>query len=141
MHRLGVSVLAGVLWSTVLMGQAAAREQPATSTEPTRTAQIAARQAAKAKTLQPPTPGRAEALVKKVEEQFISGSLNWHPFFENAYAGGGFTLGAGYAKFVSAYNTIDVRGSITLSAYKRIEAEYRAPRLFHRRGALSVLGG
>ena len=32
-------------------------------------------------------------------------------------------------------------GSITFSAYKRIEAEYRAPRLFNRRGVLSVLGG
>ena len=141
MHRRGVLVLTGVLWSTLLIGQAAAHEQPAASTESTRAAQIGAQQAAKAKALHPPTPSRAEALVKKVEEQFISGSLNWHPFFENAYAGGGFTLGAGYAKFVSAYSTIDVRGSITFSAYKRLEAEYRAPRLFKRRGLLSVLGG
>ena len=138
MRRLGVSVLTARLWFT---GQSAAHGQTAASTEPTRSAQIAAQQAAKAKTLQPPVPSRAEALVKKIEEQFISGSLNWHPFFENAYAGGGFTLGAGYAKFVSAYDTIDVRGSITFSGYKRIEAEYRAPRLFNRRGLLSVLGG
>ncbi len=33
------------------------------------------------------------------------------------------------------------RGSITFSNYKRIEAEYRAPRLFDRRGVLSVIGG
>jgi hypothetical protein len=141
MHRLGIFALAGVLWSTLLVGQAAAHEQPAVSTESTRAAQIAAQQAAKAKTLRAPTPSRAEALVKKIEEQFISGSLNWHPFFENAYAGGGFTLGAGYMKFVSGYSTLDVRGSITFSNYKRIEAEYRAPRLFNRRGVLSVLGG
>ena len=125
----------------MLTGQAAAHEQPAVTAEPTRAAQIAAQQAAKAKALQPPAPSRAEALVKKIEEQFISGSLNWHPFFENAYAGGGFTLGAGYAKFVSPYNTVDLRGSITFSGYKRIEAEYRAPRMFNRRGVLSVIGG
>ena len=55
--------------------------------------------------------------------------------------GGGFTLGAGYAHHVSAYNMLDVRGSYTILGYKRIEAEFTAPRLFHRRGSLSVLGG
>jgi hypothetical protein len=141
MLRPGPSALAAVLWFTLLTSAAGAHEQPAVAAEPTRAGEIAAQQAAKAKTLRPPTPSRAEALVKKVEEQFISGSLNWHPFFENAYAGGGFTLGAGYAKYVSAYSTVDVRGSITFSNYKRLEAEYRAPRLFNRRGVLSVLGG
>ena len=142
MHRLGVFVLTGVLWSTLLIGQAAAHEQPAASTESTRAAQIGAQQAAKAKALRPPTPSRAESLVKKVEEQFISGSLNWHPFFESAYAGGGFTLGAGYATFVSAYNTIDVRGSYHLQAATSASRRRScAPRLFDRRGTLSVLGG
>ena len=32
--------------------------------------------------------------------------LRWHPFFENAYSGGGFTLGAGYAHHVSPYNIV-----------------------------------
>jgi Omp85 superfamily domain len=141
MQRFATSVLAGVLGSAVLIGQAAAQEPPAVATEPTRAAQIAAQQAAKAKTLHPPVASRAEALVKKVEEQFISGNLHWHAFFENAYAGGGFTLGAGYARFVSPYNTVDLRGSITFSGYKRIEAEFLAPRVFNRRGLLSVLGG
>ena len=36
---------------------------------------------------------------------------------------------------------LDVRGSYTILGYKRIEAEFTAPRLFHRRGSLSVLGG
>ena len=50
-------------------------------------------------------------------------------------------MGAGYRRFVSPYNTVDLRGSITFSGYKRIEAEFLAPRLFDRRGVLSVLGG
>ena len=33
---------------------------------------------------------------------------------------------------------LDVRGSYTILGYKRVEAEFTAPRLFHRRGALSV---
>ncbi len=36
---------------------------------------------------------------------------------------------------------LDVRGSYTIKGYKRAEAEFIAPRLFHRRGALSLLGG
>ena len=57
------------------------------------------------------------------------------------YSGGGFTLGAGYAKHVSSYNTVDFRGSYTLKNYKRIEAEFLAPRLFDRHAWLSVIGG
>jgi hypothetical protein len=36
---------------------------------------------------------------------------------------------------------VDVRGSYTILGYKRIEAEFFAPRIFERRGTLSVLGG
>ncbi len=42
---------------------------------------------------------------------------------------------------VSSYNFVDVRGSYSVSNYKRAEIEFVAPRLFHRRGELSVLGG
>ena len=65
--------------------------------------------------LKPYEPNKAEVWVAKLEEQFITGSLNWHPFFVSAYSGGGFTLGAGYLTHVSSYNTIDVRGSYTFS--------------------------
>ena len=34
-----------------------------------------------------------------------------------------------------------MRGSYTITGYKRIEAEFVAPRLFNRRGSLSILGG
>jgi hypothetical protein len=141
MLRLGTLATVALPYVALLVWPAGAQAQPAATPESTREGQIVAQQAAKASDLRPPTPSRAEALVKKVEEQFILGNLHWHPFFENAYAGGGFTLGAGYARFVSPYNTVDVRGSITFSGYKRIEAEYRAPRMFNRRGVLSVLGG
>jgi hypothetical protein len=114
----------------------------ASAQEPTtRAGLIAARQAEKAKTLHPPEPGKGEYWVTKIEQTFNPSSFHWHPFFQSAYAGGGFTLGAGYAQFVSPYNLVDVRGSYTISGYKRIEAEFVAPRLFERRGHLSVLGG
>jgi hypothetical protein len=84
---------------------------------------------------------RAEKLFQRVDTVLEGGTLRWHPFFENAYSGGGFTLGVGHASYVSAYNYIDVRGSWTFSNYKRIEAEFVAPRMFNRRAQLSVIGG
>lgn len=97
--------------------------------------------AKKGAVLEPYEPNKVEDTIDRAEDIFLSGRLHWHPFFESAYAGGGFTLGAGYSRFVSPYNTIDLRGSITFSNYKRIEAEFRAPRLFDRRGVLSLVGG
>ncbi len=97
--------------------------------------------AEKAKALAPYVPSKAEQWVSRIEDTFLDGDLRWHPFFQSALAGGGFTLGAGYRFFVSPYNTVDLRGSYTFSGYKRLEAEFLAPRLFDRRGRLSVIGG
>ena len=125
----------------VLIAAPGAWAQSPPGAEETRAGTIAASQAEKAKTLHPHEPNTAEIWVKKLEEQFLSGAMHWHPYFQSAYAGGGFTLGAGYATHVSPYNTVDLRGSYTFSGYKRIEAEFLAPRLFDRRGKLSVIGG
>ena len=107
----------------------------------TREALIAQEQAAKVPTLAPYVPNAAERVFEKLDAIIEGGTLKWHPFFQSAYSGGGFTLGAGRAFFVSPYNLIDIRGSYTFKNYKRIEAEFIAPRLFERRGRLSVLGG
>jgi outer membrane protein assembly factor BamA len=117
---------------------APAPQQPAPAT---REAAIEQKQAAKAEASKPYEPNAGERWAKKAQDILVGGGLKWHPFFENAYSGGGFTLGAGYKNFVSAYNTLDVRGSYTFSGYKRVEAEFIAPRLFNRRGTLTLLGG
>jgi hypothetical protein len=106
-----------------------------------REAEIVAAQSAKSRDLKPYEVGPVEKWFNRAEDLALSGRLHWHPFFDSAYAGGGFTLGAGYITHVSSYNTLDIRGSITPSGYKRIEAEFRAPRLFDRRGVLSAIGG
>ena len=94
-------------------------------------------QAEKDKNLHPVVPSKAEYWLDKAESILANG-MRWHPFFENAYSGGGFTLGAGYAFYLGPYSFLDVRGSYTITGYKRIEAEFVAPRLFNRRGKLSV---
>jgi hypothetical protein len=114
---------------------------PQDSTPGTRQAVIEQQQAIKEGELRPYTPNKGERIFEHIDTILEGGNLRWHPFFENAYSGGGFTLGVGHLTYLGGYNYIDLRGSYTLSNYKRLEAEFVAPRLFHRRGHLSVIGG
>jgi hypothetical protein len=132
------AVLVGIASSA--SAQSTAVPSPA-GDEATRAGRIVAQQQAKAQDLHPYQPNKAELWVRKLEEQFLGGTLHWHPFFDSAYSGGGFTLGGGYLTHVSDYNWIDLRGSVTFTGYTRVEGEFRAPRLFDRRGDLSVIGG
>jgi Omp85 superfamily domain len=109
--------------------------------EQTREAVVEQEQAEKVKTLHPYVLTTGERLMNKVEDITVYGGLHWHPFFESAHVGAGFTLGAGYMHHVSPYNLIDVRGSYSILGYTRAEAEFIAPRMFQRRAELSVLGG
>jgi surface antigen Omp85-like protein len=133
-----VSVIAAACLVVALSGTAAAQNdaQPAS-----RTAQIEQAQVEKSHSLRPFEPGKAERVFESVEESFLTGAIHLHPFFDSAYAGGGFTLGAGYATHVSSYNVLDVRGSYTIKSYTRLEAAFLAPRLFDRRGVLTAVGG
>ena len=130
------------LFTAVALAWGAATSVVAQALEPqTREAAIEQAQAERAKDLHPYVPGAMEGLLTRAEDILVNGVPRWHPFFNSAYYGGGFTIGAGYAHHVSPYNMIDVRGNYTILGYKRFEAEFTAPRLFHRRGALSIVGG
>jgi hypothetical protein len=127
---------------TSLLAAASSTGALAQSPEPaSRQATIGDAQAAKVPTLKPFVPGKAERLIDRVEQSLFNSAPAWHPFIETAFAGGGFPFGVGYIQHVSPYNAIDLRGSYTLAGYTRVEAEFVAPRLFERRGKLSVLGG
>lgn len=107
----------------------------------TREGAIAQAQAEKAKTLKPYIPNKGERIAGKLENLLSGEVRGFHPVLESAYSGGGFALGPGYLKHVSAFNFIDMRASYSLSNYKLAEIEFKAPRIFHRRGELSLLGG
>ncbi|PWT82069.1 MAG: hypothetical protein C5B57_09335 [Blastocatellia bacterium] len=131
----------GAIGRTVLVIALMAAPAGAQAPEPdTRAAVLEQEQAEKATQLHPYVPNKAEKYMDYAQTVLTTG-LHWHPFFQNAYSGGGFTLGAGYRKYLGSYNSVDTRGSITFSGYKRIESEFLAPNLFHRRGELSVIGG
>ena len=107
----------------------------------TRQASIEEQQAVKNRALAPYAPSKGERLFRRADALIAGSTLKWHPYFQSAYSGGGFTLGAGRATSVSAYNYIDARASYSIAGYKRAEVEFVAPRMFKRRGELSVLGG
>jgi hypothetical protein len=109
--------------------------------EPTRAAVIERAQAEKVKDLRPPQPTGGELFMNKVEDILVGGGLKWHPFFESAYSGSGFTMGGGYMDFVSPYNTLDAHASYSVTGAKRAEVVFSAPRLFKRRASLAVIGG
>ena len=112
------------------------RAAPAGAQQPepaTRTALIERAQAEKTAT--PYKPGAAEKYLDYAENYLTSGQLHWHPFFDSAYAGGGFTLGAGYLQHVGSYNVLDLRGSPA-----RSPATSGSRRQFTRAGAVRAAG-
>jgi hypothetical protein len=138
MQNLGTSTRIAIVALFVGASTNVTAQQP----EPaTRTAAIEQEQSRKALDLHPYVPDKFEALLNKFETVLTGGVPQWHPFLDSAYSGGGFTLGLGYLHFVSPFNQIDFRGSYSALGYKRVEAEFKAPRLFHRRGELTILGG
>jgi hypothetical protein len=135
------AALAGVLTALVTLPTMSGTAWAQAPEPATRQAAIEQAQAEKAKALHPYVPNRGERLAARLNGLLTGGTPSWHPFLDSAYAGGGFAFGAGYMHHVSPYNTVDVRGSYTLSGYKRAEVAFAAPRLFQRRGELSVVGG
>jgi hypothetical protein len=125
----------------VFMCLAAATLARAQTPEPTRREVIEQEQAEKAKTLHPYMLTTTERMLNKLEDITVNGVMRWHPFFDSAYHGSGFSPGVGYMSHVSPYNLLDVRGNYSILGYKKVEAEFIAPRIFQRRGELSVLGG
>jgi len=137
-HRLSATIVTIAVLAAGSGSRAWAQE---TASPTSREALLEQAEQAKAEQLTPAQPGKAEAYVTRISDTLLSGQMHWHAFWQNAYSGGGFTLGAGYMRHVSPYNLLDVRGSITFSGYKRIEAQFFAPEMFGRRASLSVLGG
>jgi hypothetical protein len=125
----------------LLAGLGSGFSTAALAQEATRRGLIEQDQAEKVKTLHPYPVTTGERIMNKFEDVTVNGGLHWHPYFESAYRGGGFTLGVGYMHHVSSYDLIDVRGSYTIKGYKRAEVEFMAPRLLQRRGSLSIIGG
>jgi hypothetical protein len=129
------------IWVSLLLLGGTATVRAQTPDPDTRQAVVEREQAERVNTLQPYALTKRERVFARLQERFVNQRITWHPFFENAYSGGGFAAGMGYTQHVGPYSFIDVRGSYSIRNYKRAEAEFVSPRLFRRRAELSVLGG
>jgi hypothetical protein len=138
--RRQTAVALRLLISVTLLAGGATGATAQTPDPETRQAIVEGAQAEKAATLHAYVPTPAERIMARVEEA-LSQAPRWHPFFETAYRGGGMPFGVGFIQHLSPYNYVDIRASYTVRNYKRAEVEFVAPRLFRRRGALSVVGG
>ena len=134
----GLSILG--MFVVVLLGGAAAANAQTPEPE-TREDVIEREQADKVDTLHPYVQNRGERIFARIQDRLVNQRITWYPFLENAYSGGGLALGLGYRRHVSSFNHVDVRGSYSILGTSCAEAEFVSPRLFHRRGELSVLGG
>src|SRR4051812_10800414 len=127
---------------TFVIGTATAARAQSPEPEPeTRQTIIVNAAEEKAQNLYPYSVTTAEKVISRIERHFSNQSVTWHPFLENAYRGGGFAAGVGYMFHTGPYSSLDVRGSYSIRSYKLAEAEFVSPRLFDRRGELTVLGG
>ena len=61
----------------------------------TRQASIEQQQAVKNGALVPYAPSKGERLFRRADRLISGATMRWHPYFQSAYSGGGFTLGAG----------------------------------------------
>jgi hypothetical protein len=117
-------------------------QSPEPKQEPeTRQTTIESSAAEKATDLHPYEVTTAEKVLTRIERRFTNQTIRLHPYLQNAYRGGGFAAGAGYMFHPGEYSTLDVRGSYSIRSYQLAEAEFISPRLFDRRGELTVLGG
>ncbi|MGH9330558.1 MAG: hypothetical protein ACRD09_08955, partial [Vicinamibacterales bacterium] len=97
------------------------------SAQESREAEVAAKQAEKAKDLKPYVPSRAERIIADLRREAIERPSGPIPILDSPYRGGGFTLGAGYRQFFGDASFWDVRGAYSIKSYKLIEASTQAP--------------
>jgi hypothetical protein len=94
----------------------------------TREALIAQAQAEKAQRLEPYEPNRVEAVLQRLQGALILTPEGFYPVFGSVYSGGGFTLGAGYRRYLGDRVNWSVSGLYSLKNYKLIEFGLQSPR-------------
>ena len=97
---------------------------PSGSAQESRADSIAKQQEDKSRNLQPEEQDRVEKFIAKMTEGgwfFSATPRGLYPYFDSVYSGGGFTLGAGYRRYVGDYAFTEVRGLYSFKSYKRFE--------------------
>jgi hypothetical protein len=85
-------------------------------------------QAEKATRLEPYAPNRAEVILAQVQNALSRAPNGFYPYFDSVYSGGGFTLGAGYRRYLGDRLTGNIQGLYSVKNYKLIELALQPPR-------------
>lgn len=109
-----------------------------TAAQDSREAEIAAKQAEKAKDLKPYVPSKPERIIARIRREAIEAPSGLIPVIDSPYRGGGFTLGAGYRQFFGDASFWDVKGAYSIKDYKLLEATTHTPLGTHGRTGFRV---
>jgi hypothetical protein len=113
----------------------------AAQAQDTRADVIAQAQAEKAARLAPYVPSKAERIASDVQARLLGAPSGLYPWFDSVYSGGGFTLGAGYRRFMGDRTFWDARGLYSLKSYKRLELVATSLGHAHDHVDLQTIGG
>ena len=84
-------------------------------------------QAEKAARLVPYSPNKAEVILQQLMDTLVENPDGFYPYFDSVYSGGGFTLGAGYRRFIGDRTNWNVAGLYSAKNYKLIELGLHSP--------------
>jgi outer membrane protein assembly factor BamA len=85
-------------------------------------------QAEKATRLKPHEPNKVEQVLNQMQDALTVTPSGFYPVFDTVYSGGGFTLGAGYRRFIGDRLNWNVTGLYSIKNYKLIELTLHSPR-------------
>ncbi len=98
-------------------------------------------QAEKAQRLVPYTPNKAELILDQLTDTLVENPNGFYPYFDSVYSGGGFTLGAGYRRYIGDRANWNVAGLYSAKNYKLIELGLHSPGARHGRFDFAVTTG
>jgi len=90
--------------------------------------EIAQRQAEKATELRTYKPNRVEEVLKQFQDALVLAPNGAYPVFGSVYSGGGFTLGAGYRRYLGDRLNWNAMGLYSAKQYKLLELSLQSPR-------------
>ena len=107
----------------------------------TREQVIVQAQAEKAKQLKPYEPNKLEQVLAHLQGAFILTPDGFYPVFGSVYSGGGFTLGAGYRRYIGDRLNWNATGLYSAKNYKLFELALQSPRATTGRTDFRLVSG
>jgi hypothetical protein len=107
----------------------------------TREETIAGAQAEKAKRLTHYRPSGAEQVLLRLQKLLVLDPNGFYPRFESVYSGGGFTVGAGYRRYLGDRLNWNVSGLYSAKNYKLFELALHSPRPRYGRFDFNLVTG